>query len=133
MYALNNIVACSRNNCYHERATMRSLCTVETQVAVNNTKVLTAARHSSATQVCHHQQHKVLTPSRKVPDIFVRVESNLRFSRQAFVEVPVFKFHENRCSGSRADTCRQTQGGDNSPLHDYANALNFLAPGLLFF
>jgi hypothetical protein len=31
-------------------------------------------------------------------------------SQQIFVNVPLIKFHENPPSGSRADTCGQTEG-----------------------
>jgi len=125
MYALNNIVARSRNNCYRERATMLSLCTVKPHVDVNNTKILTTARQCSTTHVSPHQQYKVFRSSCKVADIFVRVESNFGFSRQVFIEVIITKFHQNPCSGSRADTSKRTEEGDktNRSLHDYANAL----------
>ena len=43
------------------------------------------------------------------------------FSRQILIEVASIKFHENPSSGSRPETCGQT---DMTKVHNFASTLN---------
>jgi len=61
----------------------------------------------------HRQQQNVINSSRKIPDVFARINE---IPLQTVTENRFIKFNTNPSRGSRVDTCRQTDGHgeDNS-------------------
>jgi len=110
MYVESNTVARSRKHYFSGKATMLSVYIVELHITVNNMKVFIV------TQTC--TLGKLISPAavKRLYDFvcnarsFCSILTKFGFSRQIFIQMPVSNFTNIPCSGSRADTCGQTDG-----------------------
>jgi hypothetical protein len=96
-------VALFRNHCCSANATVR-FTFLSYNDAIDNITCCTMLLW----RICHRQQRNAFRSSCKVPDICVRLQRNVDFPRQIFVEIRNVKFQVNLYSRSRADTDGRT-------------------------
>jgi len=104
------IVARSRNHCSNGNITMCFVCIFELHDIINNIKILNASKK------CFYG--KFVTSNNKTYVIlhinwltfFVRFSTNVEFPSRFCWKPPNAKVYGNPSSGSRADTCGQTDG-----------------------